>query len=335
MLKLVFRSSTFFAVMFATLSLATTLGAAPPAGAAATSRTTPRVVNVTSDSEPGWMPSVELEQQARKTALDFMADMDSGKYAEAYAFLADIDRKDQTLSDFSDRVRQFNSQAGAPIERRVVTVTWTKNPAHAPFPGIYAAIDLVSRFVNIDRHCGYLVLYEAPSGQAFQVMREENNFLDNATAASIAKKSSSLEVDKTWAEVSAHCPGYHPEANLQTQDARPAALRPLPEASGSQFGYPTVEAALAALHSKTGVTFTNQEGWTIVEDSATETFWSFPPPGNPAYPAAVKRQFIKKGGAVDLEMSVHCEATKQACDDLVRSFEQLNAQMSASMQGHH
>ncbi len=249
-----------------------------------------------------------------------MADMDSGKYEDAYAFLADIDRKDQSLADFTARIRQFNTRAGAVIERRIVTITWTKDPANAPLPGIYVALDLVSRFANIDRHCGYLVLFQAPSGGPFQVMREENNFLDNATAANIAKQSSAEEVDRAWAKVSAYCPGYQ-------QQMSPKA--PLPEANGDTIGYPTVDAALSALHAQPGVVFTVQNGWTIATDDATRTLWSFPPPGNPAYPSAVKRQIVEENGAVHMLMAVQCQATKEACDDLVRSFEQLNAEMTA------
>ncbi len=279
------RPSTGFAVTLLILSVAAT--PALSADGVAAPQTAPRVVNVTSDSMPGWLPSKEMEEQARKTAAAFMADMDGGKYAEAYAFIAELDRKDQTLSDFTNRVRQFNSRAGAVVERRIATVTWTKNPAHAPMPGIYAALDTVSRFANIDRHCGYLVLYQAPSEQTFQIMREENNFLDNATAANIAKQSSPAAVDKAWGELSAHCPGYA----LQAQ--RPSS-GPLPEASAPTIGYSSVNAALAALHSKAGVVFRDQDGWTVAEDAATQTIWSFPPPGNPAYPAAVKRQAVEK-----------------------------------------
>lgn len=180
--------------VFVAVTLLSTSKSALTADTAAASGSTPRVVNVTSDSVPGWLPSEELERQARKTATDFMTDMDSGKYADAYAFLADVDRKDQSLSAFSERLREFNAHAGAVVERRIVTVTWTKNQ-DAPLPGIYAALDLVSRFANIDRHCGYLVLYQAPSGGVFQIMRQEDNFLDNVTA----KQSSPEEVDKIWA----------------------------------------------------------------------------------------------------------------------------------------
>jgi Protein of unknown function (DUF4019) len=302
-------------------------GAGPSAGVVGTPGATPRVVNVTTDSTPGWLPSPELEEQAKKTAVDFMAAMDGGRYAEAYAFLAEIDRKDQTLSDFSNRVRQFNSGAGAVIERRITTITWTKNPAHAPLPGIYAALDLVSRFANIDRHCGFVVLYRAPSEQSFKVMREENYFLENA-AVSSAQPSA---VEKMRANLSAHCPNYQRTSVTQQMPAN--SSEPLPEASGPTIGYPNVAAALAALHSKDGVVFRTENGWTIAEEAASKTIWSFPQPGNPAYPAAVKRQVVEEGGSVSIKMAVQCEATKQACDDLVRSFEQLNAQMSASTRG--
>ena len=183
---------------------------------------------------------------------------------------------------------------------------------------MYVALDLISRFVNVDRHCGYLMLYQAPSGGAFQIMREESNYMDNATAASIAKQSSPAAVEQRWAEVYGHCPGYRP---------------PLLEASKNTIGYPNVAAALVGLHAKPGVVFKEQGGWTVAEDGAENAFWSFPPPGNPAYPAAVKRYFVKDGGGVSLEMAVQCEASKEACDDLVRTFQDLNAKMAAGMRG--
>jgi hypothetical protein len=281
---------------------------------------TPRVVNVTSDSEHGWIPSVALEQQAVKTAMDFLADMDKGAAAEAYAFLADLERKEEPFPAFSDDLRKFNKQAGSVVERRIATITWTKNPANAPIPGIYVSLDQVSRFANIDRHCGYLVLYQAPSGGNFRVMRRENNFMDNGIAADMAKRSSPAAVDAEWANVSSHCPGYKP---------------PLRENPASSIGYPSVDAALEALHSKPGVKITNQGGWTVAEDSSNDTFWSFPPPGNPAYPSAVRRQFVTDANGTSLQMTVQCDASKDACDELVRSFQRLNAEMTSSLRNHH
>jgi hypothetical protein len=161
------------------------------------------------------------------------------------------------------------------------------------------------------------MLYQPPSGGDFRIMREEQNFLDNAAAKQIAAQGGS--VDAAWAKLSANCPNYKPD--------------PLPEASSSTIGYSSVAGALDDLHKQPGVKFSTQDGWTLamVEGSDTVTLWSFAPPGHPAYPSAVKRQLVNEPGGVSIKMDVHCEASKSACDDLVRSFEQLNERMKADM----
>jgi hypothetical protein len=57
------------------------------------------------------------------------------------------------------------------------------------------------------------------------------------------------------------------------------------EVKSSSIGYPSVAAALADLHSRAGVKFHEDHGWTIAEDAAHYTFWSFPPAGDPAFPS--------------------------------------------------
>jgi hypothetical protein len=287
---------------------------------AANADPSPREVNITSDSAPGWIPSADLERQARKTAQDYLAARDSGRYADAYALLAEPQQRDEPLAGFTDRLRHFNAIAGSVQERRFLVLTWTKDPAHAPVPGVYVAIDLASRFAGIDRHCGYLVLYQAPPGGDFRVMREEESFLDNATAAS----SSKTEVEQAWARVSANCPNYRQASAPSAQD------QPLPEANESTIGYPTVAAALAGLHARVGVVFSMKDGWTVANDEAAHAIWSFPPPGHPAYPAAVKRSVVEENGAVKLDLRVLCEASKAACDDLVREFQKLDAKLSSA-----
>lgn len=106
----------------------------------------------------------------------------------------------------------------------------------------------------------------------------------------------------------------------------------LPERSGASIGYPTVEAALKDLHSRPDVTFENQGGWTIASDRGARTLWSFPPADHPAYPAAVKREVVQESGVVSINMTVLCLGPKEACDDLVRSFVQLNDAMRKSLQ---
>ena len=99
---------------------------------------------------------------------------------------------------------------------------------------------------------------------------------------------------------------------------------PLPEASHSPVGYETVAEALAALRSRSGVIFTTENNWLIATDEAAYTIWSFAPRGYPAYPAVVKRQVVSLPVGSRAEMSVLCEASKEACDNLVRTFAQIN-----------
>jgi hypothetical protein len=164
----------------------------------------PRTVNVTADSEAGWLPSVEQEENATKTAKRFLAALDSAQYEQAFALLQEQNKALQSQADYIAEKKKFHDLAGASLERRVTFVTWTKNPQYAPFPGIYAAIDLVSRFENIDRHCGYLIMYQAPSGGDFQVMRDESAYLDNTNANNMTE----ADLTSVWAALSAHCPNY-------------------------------------------------------------------------------------------------------------------------------
>jgi len=120
-------------------------------------------------------------------------------------------------------------------------------------------------------------------------------------------------------------------ANVAYADA--SMPDPLPEEDHSTIGYPSVKAALAALHAKPTVEFRVQDGWIIASEKEATTFdiWSFPPEGHAAYPAAVKRTLSQKDNATWIEMSVHCEASKVACDNLVKEFQQLNDRFRESL----
>ena len=185
-----------------TLALALTTSAA---GAAEPKRQ----VNLTTDSALGWRPTEELEAQVRTAATAYMADEDAGHYAEAYARQSEAHRARLSLDDYQKIVAGLADQTGPVVERHITTITWTKDPsnndpAHAAPPGVYAAVDLAGRYQKADRYCGYLVLYQAPDGGDFTVMREEANMLDNATAKSLGPKAAKA----AWAEASASCPHY-------------------------------------------------------------------------------------------------------------------------------
>jgi hypothetical protein len=100
---------------------------------------------------------------------------------------------------------------------------------------------------------------------------------------------------------------------------------PLREDPDSSVGYPSVAAALAALKSRPDLSSFLDNGWTIIVDKKTRTIWSFSPSRDPSHPTVVKRQVVSAGNGSELKMTVLCESSKTACDNVVRQFVDLNS----------
>jgi hypothetical protein len=302
------------ALSFAAASL--TFAATPP----------PQEINVTTDSAPGWLPSAKQRAEVPAVTRAFLSALDRGDPATAFALMTDGQKAIQTFEQFARRLAKFNSLAGAVKERRIVKVTWTKDPGNAPAPGIYAAVDLVSRFTNIDRDCGYIVLYKPDYAHtSFRVVRQEDGYMTNAQARQIAAEQSPEAVEALWAQIARNCPNY--PGDTPGRVPLPQSAGTLPESRHASIGYPSVEAALEALRQKPGVTFRTENGWLIAEDENARTIWSFAPRGHPAYPTAVKRTVVDKNGATAIQMDILCEADKEACDNVAIQFKQINARL--------
>jgi len=168
----------------------------------------PEEINITSDSAPGWLPSADQRAQIPQAARNFLATLDGGQYVKAYDLMTERQKKSIPLDEFAKQLTEFNAEAGPVKERRIVKVTWTKDPANAPAPGIYAAVDLVSRFANVDRHCGFIVLYQRDARAPFLVARQEDNYMTNAQARQIELKQSRQAVDDVWSQLARNCPNY-------------------------------------------------------------------------------------------------------------------------------
>lgn len=111
----------------------------------------------------------------------------------------------------------------------------------------------------------------------------------------------------------------------QAQGSPPGAL---PEVPKNSIEYGSVAAALDALRRRKDVQISMVRGWTIIADPNHLTLWSFAPETDPAYPAAVMRVVRSNpSGGSYIDMSVLCEASKEACDNMVRQFEALNNQL--------
>jgi len=106
---------------------------------------------------------------------------------------------------------------------------------------------------------------------------------------------------------------------------------PPQEAKQSTIGYASVAEALVALQANRKIQVAVQNGWTIATDQENKTLWSFSPKSDPSYPSAVKRIVEERNDTVFVHMDVLCEASKPACDNLVRQFQQLNERMQQQM----
>ena len=177
---------------------------------AASAQQAPREINITSDSAPGWVPSLALEQAVLRATQDYFDAIEAGDPARAYAMLTPERRKTMMLSTFFEQARRQRDAAGALRDRRILRLTWTKDPAGALMPGIYAAIDLASRHARVDRECGYLIWHQRSEGGPFKLMRVESNQIDNVTAERIVGQKGQAELDRIWAGLSATCPNYAP-----------------------------------------------------------------------------------------------------------------------------
>ena len=114
-----------------------------------------------------------------------------------------------------------------------------------------------------------------------------------------------------------------------------AAVGHAEEPSGQAgVGYTSVNGALQDLRSKPNVTVqvTKPDGWVIVSDPDSNSYWSFTPDGHYADPAVVRRAIkTASNGEIRIEMTGLCEATKENCDRLMKEFEQMNARSRPSV----
>jgi uncharacterized protein DUF4019 len=193
---------------FAALIATATSAGIGPSVAQGTSPGAPSEINIRSDSAPGWLPSPDQRRDVINAANAFFSRMDRGQFDSAYTMMAESNRRVFPLQQFVRENQEFRARSGPLKQRNLLKVTWAKDPAAVSLPGVYAAIDVASQYENIDRHCGFVVLYQKSPADGFEVIRQENNFIDNVAADKIARQRSRAELDKAWAKLAANCPNY-------------------------------------------------------------------------------------------------------------------------------
>lgn len=153
-------------------------------------------------AQGGWRPSDEQAAAAQAAADAYFAALEQGAPAQAYAMMAEEMRGVETEAAFVERQRELRGVLSGLIERRFHRITWYKDPAGAR-PGSYAAFDMVARFQNADRYCGYVIARQLPGGGPFRIIRMEETFLDNANAENMP------DPQGVWREMATRfCPGW-------------------------------------------------------------------------------------------------------------------------------
>lgn len=112
----------------------------------------------------------------------YLRDKDDGRYDRAYAMIAPSMQSYLKRDLYASESARFNAEAGKAEERRVMRLSWYRDPPDAPAPGLYVAADFRSRFPNIFLHCGYLMWHQEKDG-GFRLVREEQSFIDKGMAA--------------------------------------------------------------------------------------------------------------------------------------------------------
>lgn len=100
------------------------------------------------------------------------------------------------------------------------------------------------------------------------------------------------------------------------------------------FGFSTTNELLANLKSYPGNVVSVVQGdfglWTIVQSRDDRSLWSFTPEQHPAHPSVVKRTPVEQDGKIFISTEASCNAEKSICDELIKSFIQINNQIKDS-----
>lgn len=270
---------------------------------AAWAQETPRQINITQGSQPGWIPSEELESEVLAAWASYYAYLDMGEYEAAHAMLSEELQSQWPLEAFVQEQERARAERGAVNIRKPMEINWTNNSPAAPTRGLYVAIDTDAQFDKARRFCGFTILHRPEGADQFRIARIEENVLSDAAAEQIASGHSAITPELIWHLVARNCPNYEPAE--------------LPESINEGTGFSSVSAARQHVEALPEIETATENGWTVISDLHGMTAWSFSPEGSPYHPSVIKRSIRNApDGTAKLDMAMRCEASKPACDAL-------------------
>jgi len=104
----------------------------------------------------------------------------------AYAMFDHCMKESAHFDSWAANAKSQHGKAGRVLNRRVLKITWYKDPPSASEPGIYAAADFSGQFENDPIYCGYLAWHRGTDG-SYRIIREEENYIDKGTIAKMAQ----------------------------------------------------------------------------------------------------------------------------------------------------
>jgi hypothetical protein len=116
------------------------------------------------------------ENEAVRFTTHWLDLLDEGKADESFDLLTPIFQSNLTRPSWRESVMDSKAKLGKLLSRRLRRVVWYENPANAPLPGTYVAVEFDSDYERTQQHFQYVMLH-SQRGEPFKVMRHETTML--------------------------------------------------------------------------------------------------------------------------------------------------------------
>ena len=133
-----------------------------------------------SNQDANWRPTDAQMLRVKQDAAAYFTARDSGQYPTAYLMFAPSNKAATPYETWKQHAEEANQKSGGFSNRSIRKISWYKDPQGRT--GTLAALDFYSEAPNLVLHCGFIVM-EAQAEGNFLLVREEDNFIDKASAA--------------------------------------------------------------------------------------------------------------------------------------------------------
>lgn len=112
------------------------------------------------------------QAEAEAFAREWLVLVDAADAKGSYDLLTDSFAGNMSLRQWRSSIERNARENGKLKSRSLRRIVWYDNPANAPLPGTYAAVEFDGVYANAPQHFQYVVLHSM-AGEPFRVMRSE------------------------------------------------------------------------------------------------------------------------------------------------------------------